>query len=163
VVRQDDREDIAAERRAIRVVLRLMDLELARCGRQTRIPQTPLLAERRSAAESRELWIRLLAFLQQPLKRHFEPEERGGVLGEYGVYNAGTYRHASQLSNQHRKFVKALERMLDELEGGHIEGARVPDFFEPELRTLFADLDRHEAMELELVQALANQDLGCGD
>jgi hypothetical protein len=149
VVRQDDREDIVAERRAIRVVLRLIDLELARAGR------TP--------AESRDIWIRLLGYLHEHLKRHFELEERGGVLGEFEVIDAGTYRDAQEFSTQHRRFIKSLERLLDTLEADRIDGARAPDYFEPELRRLFADLDRHEACELELVQALASQDLGCGD
>lgn len=149
MVRQDEREDIAAERRAIRVVLRLIDLELARSGR--------------SPAESRDVWIRLIGFLHAHLKRHFELEERGGVLGEFEAVDEGTYRHAREFTTQHRRFIRSLECLLDTLEADRIDGARVPDYFEPELRSLFADLDRHEARELELTQALASRDIGCGD
>ena len=143
---------IAEEHAVIRATVQRIHAELDR-----------LLAHPTQSGEEWELPALLRSF-RKHLRRHFELEESGGLLGNSrDYYDPSTRRKVETLVSEHRDFERRVTRILDEVNGGIVPAAIVQSCHDRELRNLLADLTRHENVEIALLQALTCREAGGGD
>jgi iron-sulfur cluster repair protein YtfE (RIC family) len=103
----------------------------------------------------------LVRELQRHLVRHFRLEETGGLLSDaVQAPHPGSLRKVEELVAQHRDFERRLARILAELDGGIAPPRTVRECFDRDLRGLFAELDQHEQLENDMLQALVVRDTG---
>lgn len=104
-----------------------------------------------------------LRSFREHLLRHFRFEEDEGLLGDPPEDDADTAALVGRLVLEHRDFEGRLDRLVEELERDDRDGRRVLSLFADELRRLFNDLRRHEALEDELVRRVASVELPEGE
>ena len=139
-------QDIQKEHAAIRQTIARIQTELDRLP----VPQEggwPLPA--------------MVGALRQRLKRHFELEESGGLLGsaiEY--YDAVMQREARELIAEHRGFERDIDHVCAELDACDAPPAADQERIAGELRKLIAALGRHESVETSLLERLVSGKAG---
>ena len=105
---------------------------------------------RTDPSEPGETWNlpMLVKTLRNHLKRHFEIEEGGGLLGaatEY--YEPRARRIVEKLVSEHRNYEAWMDQIIAEIGDGTVPPVEAQRRYERELRRLLADLARHEAVE----------------
>lgn len=129
---------LAEEHGAVRATMRAIELELAR-------PRShPAEVER-----VRDLMEEIRAF-RHCLQRHFRPEQAGDLLSVMGVVDAATIRLAEQILVQHESIEGRLLGILSELGQLGEAGCALTERSKQEIRSLFAQLARHEHLENDL-------------
>jgi Hemerythrin HHE cation binding domain len=99
----------------------------------------------------------LMRSFRTHLKRHFELEEGGGLLGDAAAYfDDEAQRRVEELVGEHRQLEHAIDHICDELDERIDPGETVQRCFDVEIRKLIGHLSRHEFTET----ALLNKVLG---
>ena len=131
--------EIAKEHAAIHEVIRRIEQELDR-----------LLAHPAELGGRWEL-PDLTKSCREHLMKHFQLEERGGLLGDEVLRcSPEVQRTVTELIKEHRDFERRISRIVEELDTGFVPSDTVQNCFDGELRSLIADLARHESVESEL-------------
>lgn len=134
-----DLQEIDEEHSAIRAIMRWIEAELAR---QAESPggirgDGPLLGPLRS--------------FRDHLDRHFEFEERSGVLPAAIALRPEGSPTLEEWKQQHRDLQLQLNRAIRLLEQAAKTSAALAESFEAELRRVFADLREHDKLENRLL------------
>lgn len=104
---------------------------------------------------------RMLGDLDVHLGRHFELEERHGLLGEDAQVSTTTQRRADELLLQHAELAREVAALRDAAE--RAAAGALSDDFADGLQAFLHHLGEHERAENELVQGLVVDDVGTGD
>ena len=106
----------------------------------------------------------MLGMFRVHLARHFALEEQGHFLGDLPApRDPGVQRIVEDLLADHRGFERAVGRLLDASQRADDGDAELTEVFTQSLAGFLDDLERHERTENELIQELANRDVGAVD
>ena len=92
-----------------------------------------------------------LRSLREHLARHFDFEERTGLIERAILFEMNDEQALREWRGQHRDFLQRLDRALRALQEGARTGAELDPRFEPDLRAAFRDLGKHEDFENHLL------------
>lgn len=134
-----ERTEIAEEHSAIRAIMSWIEAELARQAESSGgiRGDGPLLGPLRS--------------FRDHLDRHFEFEERTGVLPAAIALLPDGSPTLEEWKQQHRDLLLRLNRAIRLLEQAAKTSAALADSFEAELREVFDDLRAHDKLENRLL------------
>ena len=149
-------QEIAKEHVAIRETMSRIEQELDRIAKQP-TPQT----------EHWELPDLVRSF-RTHLRRHFQLEEEGGLLGAaVQYYDARSRRVVEELVAEHREFERTIDRIAAELSGVVLNDEApapvVQDCYDGDIRRLLTGLSTHEQLENELLESIIQTNSESGD
>ena len=135
---REDRE-IEEEHSAIRTIMQWIEADLARQAKSLDGIQGdgPLLGPLRSFREH--------------LSKHFQFEERSGVLPAALMFLPDSARRLEEWRSEHVKLLMQLDGCLRALELSAKTGIHVRTSFEEDLGSFFTDLRRHDVFENRLL------------